>query len=308
MIYHNLDPFQPHTSLELARWRIARQWRADPPPHRILHPEGTRSPRTANNDGTALRTGNNTITWVGHASLVIQIDGKTIVCDPVWSGALIGGFRRHAGPGLPLRALPPVDAILLSHNHYDHLDLPTLWKLGRDIPLWVPQGLGNFLRLRGFRYVQEYGWWDGARLGDVEITCVPAQHWSRRFAWDTNASWWCGWVLEGSRRVYVAGDTAFFSGFQQIANRFPKLDLAVLPIGAYDPQALLRMVHMNPEEAGAAWAILQAKTMLPMHYGTFLLSDEPIGEPVARLQRWWRKYNLDPKRLWLPAVGETRMM
>jgi L-ascorbate metabolism protein UlaG (beta-lactamase superfamily) len=137
---------------------------------------------------------------------------------------------------------------------------------------------------------------------------VPAQHWSRRFAWDTNASWWCGWVLEGSRRVYVAGDTAFFSGFQQIANRFPALDLAVLPIGAYDPQALLRMVHMNPEEAGAAWAILQAKAMLPMHYGTFLLSDEPIGEPLARLQRWWRKYNLDPKQLWLPAVGKTRTL
>jgi L-ascorbate metabolism protein UlaG (beta-lactamase superfamily) len=257
------------------------------------------------NDGTALRAGTNTLTWVGHASMVLQIDGKTIVCDPVWSKQLIGGFRRLTGTGLPLSAVPTPDAVLISHNHYDHLDLPTLWRLGLDTPLWVPLGLASFFRLRGFRQVQECGWWDSSRLGDVEITCVPAQHWSRRFAWDTNRSWWCGWVIEGSQRVYFAGDTAFFSGFQLIRNRFGALDVALLPIGAYDPPALLRAVHMSPEEAGAAWAILETKAMVPMHYGTFQLSDEPVGEPLVRMQRWWKKYGLAPERLWLPRIGET---
>lgn len=199
---------------------------------------------------------------------------------------LIGGFRRHPAPGLRLRHLPQTDVVLISHNRYDHLDLPTLRQLGRDVRLLVPHGLGSFLYRHGFRRVQELSWWEHAKIRDITLTALPAQHWSRRFVWDTNRSWWCGWLIEGSQRVYFAGDTAFFSGFQQIADRFPEIDMAILPIGAYDPPELLRAVHMSPEEAGAAFKILGAKKLLPMHYGTFQLSDEPIGEPAVRMRTW----------------------
>jgi L-ascorbate metabolism protein UlaG (beta-lactamase superfamily) len=302
MIYHNLDPDTPRSLRAFLRWRIERR-RLPPHPQDQAHP-----PDVHPNDGGALRNGDNTLTWVGHSSIVLQLDGLTILCDPVWSRRIPGGLVRRAGPGLALEDLPAPDFVVISHNHYDHLDLPTLRRLGPRTQLFVPAGLRRYFHARGFHNAREFDWWEGALFGQVRITFVPAQHWSSRTPWDTNRSWWGGWVFEGSRRIYFAGDTAYFSGFARIAERFPALDWALLPIGAYDPQRIMRPVHMNPEEAGAAFALLRATHMLPIHWGTFPLTDEPVREPPLRLRRWWSSHGLDPARLWIPALGETRQI
>lgn len=299
MIYHNLDPAPPRTLRDFLRWRFNRQ-KLPPAPAGLSQP-----PAVAENDGAPLRSGLNTLTWVGHASVVLQLDGCTLLCDPVWTNSISGVVPRLSRPGLALSNVPAPDAVLISHNHYDHLDLPTLWQLGRDTRLLTPRGLRGYLQARGFRRVEEYGWWESVRVRDLTLTFVPAQHWSRRLPWDTNKSWWGGWVIEGSRRLYFAGDTGFFSGFEPIAARFPALDWALLPIGAYDPPAIMQPVHMNPEEAGTAFTLLGARRLLPIHYGAFRLTDEPIGEPPVRLRRWWRTHGLDPGRLCLPRLGET---
>lgn len=299
MIYRNLDPETPRSFRDLLRWQRERR-RLPPSPPELSQPASV-----LQNDGSPLRQGGNSLTWVGHASVVVRLDEHTVLCDPVWSPTIPGFIPRLAPTGLALEALPRIDVVLISHNHYDHLDLPTLRRLGLNTQLFVPAGLQRYFHGRGFTKVREFNWWESAQAGSLQVTFVPAQHWSRRLPWDTNQSWWGGWVIEGSQRVYFAGDTGFFSGFVRIADRFPALDCAMLPIGAYEPRWFMQPVHMNPEEAGAAFALLGAKHMVPLHYGTFKLTDEPIGEPLPRLQAWWHKRGLDPERLWLPAIGET---
>ncbi|MBA3943406.1 MAG: MBL fold metallo-hydrolase [Herpetosiphonaceae bacterium] len=302
MLYHNLDPELPRNLPDLLRWRLSRRNLPPPPVERTVLPQ------SIHNDGSALRTGDNTLTWIGHASIVLQLDGYTILCDPVWSNAITRFVPRLSQPGLNLENVPPPDLVLLSHNHYDHLDLPTLRRLDPKTQIFVPAGLRQYMHRRGFRHVQEFGWWDSTTVGPLRITFVPAQHWSRRLPWDTNKSWWGGYVIEGTQRVYFAGDSALFSGFQEVAARFPRLDWAILPIGAYDPRWFMVGVHMNPEEAGEVWKLLGAQHMLPIHYGTFRLTDEPVGEPALRLRAWWEAQGLEQDRLWMPQLGETRRL
>ncbi|GAC1365234.1 MAG: MBL fold metallo-hydrolase [Herpetosiphon sp.] len=299
MAYHNLDPESRRSIRAMLRWRLMSR-NAPPPPA-----DKMQLPPVVTNDGSALRAGGQTLTWVGHASIVLQMDGCTILCDPVWSNKIGGVVPRLSSPGLPFDAIPTPDMVLISHNHYDHLDLPTLRQLRRSTPLLVPNGLGSFFTRRGFTDVREHGWWDHITIGGLQCTFVPAQHWSRRFPWDTNQSWWGGWVIEGSRKVYFGGDSGYFSGFEQIASRFPALDLAILPIGAYEPAWFMQSVHMNPEQAARAWRVLGAEQLLPIHYGTFRLSSEPLGEPPLRLAAWWHAQGLDRERLLLPRIGET---
>jgi L-ascorbate metabolism protein UlaG (beta-lactamase superfamily) len=247
------------------------------------------------------------LTWAGHASFVLQVGGKTLLLDPVWSERIPGGIRRLQPPGVRLEGLPPVDGVLLSHNHYDHLDLPTLKRLGAGVPLYVPAGLGRWLRRRGFTNVQEFDWWESATIGTLRVEFVPAHHWSRRGILDTNRSLWGGWVVAGgSRKVYFAGDTAFGTFFRQIGRRHPDLDLAILPIGAYAPRVRNGSAHTDPEESVAAFQDLGARVMVPMHWGTFRLSPEPVPEPMDRCHAAWMAEGLAPERLWGMAVGESR--
>ncbi len=302
MIYHNLDPASPRRLRSFLKWRLDRR-KLPPAPPDLAEP-----PLVAPGDGAGLWTGHNTLTWIGHASVIVQLDRMTILCDPVWSQTISGVVPRRSALPFDLVRVPQPDAVLISHNHYDHLDLPTLHRLGKHTRLIVPDGLRTYLLRRGFRHVQELGWWESMRLGDLDVTFVPAQHWSRRLPWDTNKTWWGGWMIEGSQRLYFAGDTGFFSGFTEIGKRFPALDWAMLPIGAYAPRWIMQPVHMNPEEAGTAFTLLGARKMLPIHWGTFRLTDEPPGEPPRRLKAWWSESGLDPERLWLPDLGATRQL
>ncbi|WP_055497699.1 MBL fold metallo-hydrolase, partial [Streptomyces albus] len=255
------------------------------------------------------------VTWAGHASWVVRIGGLTVLTDPVWSRKILGTPARVTPVGVAWRDLPPVDAVVISHNHYDHLDLPTLRRLPRDTPLFVPAGLGDWCRRRGFTTVTELDWWEGAELpapdgARVRFDFVPAHHWSKRTLTDTCHSLWGGWVLTDrhGHRVYFAGDTGYGHWFGEIGRRYPGIDLALMPIGAYDPRWMLRPVHTDPEEAVLACQDLGARRMAPMHWATFLLSGEPPLEPLIRVRAAWRKAELPAEDLWDLPVGASRVL
>ncbi len=257
------------------------------------------------------------ITWIGHATFLIQIGGLNLLTDPMWSDRAspvpFAGPRRWVAPGVPLAALPPIDAVLVSHNHYDHLDHATVRRLAADHPgaTWlVPLGLASFLRRRGARHVHELDWWDDVRVGPVTLGCAPARHFSSRHVADRNRTLWCGWTVAAPmRRLYFAGDTAYHPAFTDIGRRFGPFDALLLPIGAYAPRWFMRSVHMMPEEAVQAFLDVQQgrpAAMVPMHWGTFKLTDEPMDEPPARVRAAWDAAGPPAGQLWVPMHGETR--
>ncbi|MEV7124782.1 MBL fold metallo-hydrolase [Streptomyces sp. NPDC093260] len=250
------------------------------------------------------------VTWAGHASWVVRIGGLTVLTDPVWSRRIIGTPARITPVGVPWSALPPVDAVVISHNHYDHLDAPTLRRLPRDTPVFVPAGLGRWFRRRRFTRVTELDWWEAAELSGVRFDFVPAHHWSKRTLTDTCRSLWGGWVLTApdGQRVYFAGDTGYGHWFSRIGARHPGIDLALLPIGAYDPRWWLSDVHCDPEEAVQAAQDLGARRMAPMHWATFVLSAEPVLEPLIRVRAAWEKAGLPREDLWDLPVGASRVL
>jgi L-ascorbate metabolism protein UlaG (beta-lactamase superfamily) len=227
-------------------------------------------------------------TWIGHATYALRIGGLTILTDPVWSDLIPGVRRRLAPPGLGLEAVAPVDAVVISHNHYDHLDAPTIRRLPRNTPIFVPGMLGAWFRRRSFTRVTELDWWNASRVGDVTITFTPAHHWSRRGMRDTCKTLWGGWLFTyGDLSIHFAGDSGYGPRLAEIGARFPGLDLAILPIGAYQPAWFMQRNHLNPEEAVAACGDLGAARMATMHWGTFVLSAEPILEPPQRATAAW---------------------
>jgi L-ascorbate metabolism protein UlaG (beta-lactamase superfamily) len=249
------------------------------------------------------------VTWVGHATYVIQVGGLTVLTDPVWSRRIPGVPARVTPPGLDWSALPRVDAVVISHNHYDHLDAPSIRRLPRDTPILVPAKLGAWFRRRRFTDVTELDWWESRIIGDVSFDFVPAHHWSRRGLIDTCRTLWGGWILTGpGSRVYFAGDTAYGHWFREIADRYPAIDLALMPVGAYEPFWFMRSMHTNPEEAVRATIECGATRMAPMHWGAFLLSVEPLLEPLERAAKAWADAGRPREHLWDLAVGETRIL
>jgi N-acyl-phosphatidylethanolamine-hydrolysing phospholipase D len=255
-----------------------------------------------------------TATWLGHAAVLLRHDGVRYLTDPNWSahagpGGRLGA-RRFAPPPLPLAELPPLDFVLISHSHYDHLDLPTLAELHRLQPatrFFVPLGNAELLRGEGIENVTELDWGETAKVGDAEIHCLPAKHWSARGLFDQNRRLWSSWAVVGpARRVYFAGDTGAFAGHEAIGRALGPFDLAALPIGAYLPTEMMRPSHVDPEEAVAAALALRAQRALGIHWGTFDLTDEPIGEPPVRFRAALQAAGLPDDRGWVFRLGETR--
>ncbi|MBB5921332.1 L-ascorbate metabolism protein UlaG (beta-lactamase superfamily) [Actinoalloteichus hoggarensis] len=284
---------------------------------RLLLSGGLRTPARARDRVPVLRTGlpaieagAASVTWVGHAGFVLRIGGACVLADPVWSTRIPGVAPRLTPAGLDWSQLPRVDAVVISHNHYDHLDMPTLRRLPRDTPMLVPAGLRGWFMRRGFRTVVELDWWESVEVGGLRFEFVPAHHWSRRLFFDTCRTLWGGWVIEepAGHRLYHAGDSGYGHWFAEIGRRHPDLDVAMLPIGAYSPQWLSRHAHLNPEEAVQAFDDLGARRMATMHWGTFALSSEPVCEPIDRLRAAWDDAAHPREMLWDLAVGESRVL
>jgi L-ascorbate metabolism protein UlaG (beta-lactamase superfamily) len=286
----------------MLRWqwrRLHGERQVDPEPH-------FRTPSRPN-DGSLIKSLPSSLTWVGHASFVLKLDGRLFATDPVWSRRLSGVLARRVPPGVALDAIPPIDVVLVSHNHRDHFDLPSLKRIGPSALYVVPLGNAELLRKLGLTNVVELDWWQTHTLGQTQITLVPARHWSMRNPWDRNNMLWGGFVIRSSEGVvYHSGDTALFDGFSEIGKRCGPIDWALLPIGAYEPRWFMQPQHMNPDDAVQAFEHLGARTFVAMHWGTFKLTDEPLSEPPVRLRALWNSHGLDEKRLWVLDVGETR--
>lgn len=256
------------------------------------------------------------LTFVNHATMLIQIRGYNIITDPVWSdriGALgLAGPRRVIAPGIPFDQLPRIDLILISHNHYDHLDLPTLKRLAkRDAPAtFAPLGDGPLLRSAGLARVQEFDWWQSAELApDLRVTFTPAQHNSGRGLFDARRSLWGGFMIQhGDRRIFFAGDTAYHSHFTEIRRRLGAPDVALLPIGSYEPADMMRPYHMNPAEAVQAQLDLGARYAAPIHYGAFHMTAERVDQPIKDLAAARQALGVPEDRFPIFPEGQTRIL
>ncbi len=251
------------------------------------------------------------LTWIGHASFLVRMDGATFLTDPMFSRRAsplsFAGPRRLVPPGVAMDALPRVDFALVSHDHYDHLDLPSVRALARrGVRFVVPSGVGEIVRRAGGE-VTELEWWERKDTGPVTVHCVPSRHFSGRSLFDRNRRLWAGFVVEGpSRRFYHAGDTATFDGFSEIGRRLGPIDLAAMPIGAYLPRRMMAPVHVTPEEALQGALAARASRIAAMHWGTFDLADEPLDEPPRRFRAEAQRLGLGDDQAWVLRVGETR--
>jgi L-ascorbate metabolism protein UlaG (beta-lactamase superfamily) len=252
------------------------------------------------------------LTFIGHATFLIQTAAGNILTDPMYSdraGPLnVFGPRRVRQPAVRFDDLPPISTVLLSHNHYDHCDLRTLGKLaGRFDPVVVtPFGNGTLVRPTGIRRIEELDWWQEAETSILPITLTPAQHFSARNPLDRNRALWGGFMLTvGGARIFFAGDTAYAPFFSDVRQRLGPIDLALLPIGAYEPRWFMQAVHMNPAEAVQAHLDLEASESVGMHFGTFQLTTEGIDEPLRALEEARRARNVPPSRFRTLDFGES---
>jgi N-acyl-phosphatidylethanolamine-hydrolysing phospholipase D len=272
----------------------------------------TFTPRTATlpvvaSDLAALRgnPGADTVTWVGHSTLLVQLEGINVLTDPHWSARAspvgFGGPRRVTPPGLAFDHLPPVHVVVISHDHYDHLDEATIRRLAETHQprFLVPLGLKAWFADLGVTDVDELDWWESRTVRGLTFTCVPAQHFSGRTLLDRNRRLWSGWTVAGrAKRLYFAGDTALYDGLKEIGARLGPFDLAAIPIGAYVPATIMKASHTSPEEALRAFADVRGRRFVPIHWGTFDLAEEPIEEPPKRLDAEARRLGLDAERVW----------
>ncbi|KRE29818.1 MBL fold metallo-hydrolase [Paenibacillus sp. Soil522] len=364
--FANIDPIEQHTSLkQFNRWRQERIRRLRMKDYSFTVP---------NVEPDIAYLENNrkwpSVTWVGHSTFFIQLGGLNIITDPVWSSQM-AFQKRLSPPGIPIEDVPPVEVVLISHSHYDHLNISSLRRLSGARQLLVPAGLGAKLRKKGFIRIKELHWWESVIISGVKITFVPSQHSTRRNPWDTNSSHWGGFVIERpatrsgklvshagksaapdkgkpaapakgkadaearaqvasaaepsealsnpfscghslaerpdvaeSPTIYFAGDSGYFQGFKEIGNRFP-IDVALLPIGAYEPEWFMGPQHITPEQALQAFDDLNASWFVPMHYGAFKLADDTPREALDRLEAERRKRRIGDERILVLPHGET---
>jgi L-ascorbate metabolism protein UlaG (beta-lactamase superfamily) len=348
--FGNIDPIEQHTSFkQFNRWRQERIGKVRRKDYSYTVP-------CAQPDIEYLENNRKfpSITWIGHSTFLIQIGGMNIITDPVWASQM-AFQKRLTPPGIALDDVPPIDVVLISHSHYDHLSIQTLRRLIGPRMLIVPAGLGAKLRKKGFINVKELHWWESISLHGIRFTFVPSQHSTRRNPWDTNSSHWGGFVIEQSASrsgklighdggkmkpqsasaasraasrldeqqpapaapfdcsqpyvgesptIYFAGDSGYFQGFKEIGRRFP-IDVALLPIGAYEPEWFMGPQHTTPEQALQAFVDTRAAWFVPMHYGTFKLADDTPREALDRLETNRRKRNIEKERIIALPIGQT---
>ena len=298
------NPWGPSSRglLDVLRWKLERG--AKPWPARVSDP--TPAPLAD------LAPGEMSATFLGHATFLLRLPGLAVVTDPIFSVraspfAWIGPARVRPVAFGPTE-LPPLDAVLVSHNHYDHLDLPSLRALaakGTEVAV-APIGNGRWLRQAGFRSVIELDWWESAEIGAGRVTLTPAQHWSSRSPFDRNKALWGGFRLDaGGRSAFFPGDTGYGPHFAAIQERLGPVDLAALPIGAYEPRWFMATMHMNPADAVKAHGDLGARASAAMLWGSFRLTDEGIEDPLRFLEQERASAGVDSSAFRILSHGES---
>ncbi|MDF1628675.1 MAG: MBL fold metallo-hydrolase [Alcanivoracaceae bacterium] len=307
--FRNLERIPSHGLKDFFRWQIEAGG-GFPPGKRfpLLKPD----PHLLAEPATAPR-----LTWLGHASFLFQFKNCNVLTDPVFSERCSPvqfiGPKRYTPAPLQVSELPLITHVLISHNHYDHLDEKTVRDLhrrfGDQLQFFVPTGVADWFTKRGINNVVELGWWQSSvDSGDhAELFCLPTQHFSGRSATDRNASLWCSWLMDiDGFRFYFAGDTGYASLFRDIGTLFAPIDLALLPIGAYDPRWFMGPVHVDPDEALRIHQDIGARCSVAMHWGTFVLTSEAMDEPPRRLRQAMAQAGIQDDVFRVFQHGETQ--
>ncbi|XP_066524519.1 N-acyl-phosphatidylethanolamine-hydrolyzing phospholipase D [Hoplias malabaricus] len=281
----------------------------------VLEPYFVQNPEQCGQVGSSLR-----VTWLGHATVLLEMDGLVVLTDPMFSQRAspmpFVGPKRYRGPACSIAQVPHVDAVLISHTHYDHLDSSSVASLnsrfGAELRWFVPLGLLDWMRKNGCENVIELDWWEENCVpghDSITFVCTPAQHWCKRTPTDDNRALWGSWcVLGPNNRFFFAGDTGYCSVFEEIGKRFGPFDLAAIPIGAYLPRGIMKSQHVDPEEAVQIHIDVQARNSLAIHWGTFALAYEYYLEPPVRMRDAMVAHGLNPDRFFTLSHGESRLL
>jgi L-ascorbate metabolism protein UlaG (beta-lactamase superfamily) len=308
--FKNVHSYEENDFWDFLKWRRERAKKEIPGPQSYHFP-------LAKNDPNFLRQNHdrNTVTWIGHATILLQMAGYNILTDPHFSKRTSpvqwAGPERVAPLGLALEDLPPIDIVVISHDHYDALDEQTIKKLrqrpgGEKTRFYVPLGLKNWFAIRGVDNVFVMDWWDRHQDENLEIIAVPVQHWSKRSIFSRNKTLWAGWVINASAfRFIFVGDTGYSPHFKEIGEKLGPFDLAAIPIGAYEPRWFMARHHVNPAEAVQIHKDIGSKKSVAIHWGTFILTDEPLDEPPQKLAVALQKNQIPAEDFLVLQHGQT---
>lgn len=308
--FRNVDS-NPDTGLwGFLKWRWERMVKHVPDPASYSFPVAENDPHFLRSNRTQT-----TLTWIGHATVLLQVRGRNVLTDPHFSKRASpvqwAGPKRVVPPGLAPRDLPAIDAVVISHDHYDSLDAPSIRMLlrregGKETVFFVPLGLAKWFRDAGAVRIVELDWWQSHREDDLRFTAVPVHHWSKRGLIGRNKTLWAGWVVEAPDfKFFFAGDSGYKPIFQEIGRRLGPFDLAAIPIGAYEPRWFMKYHHMSPEEAVKVHQDVKAKQSVAIHWGTFMLTDEPLDEPPKRLREALKDMGVPNDEFLALRHGET---
>ena len=308
--FKNVDAYEEHGFWDFVKWRRERAKKEIPGPQSYHFP-------LAKNDPAFLRQNRdrNTVTWIGHATILLQVAGYNILTDPHFSKRTSpvqwAGPVRVAPLGLALDDLPPIDIVVISHDHFDALDEQSIKKLrqrpgGEKTRFYVPLGLKNWFAIRGVEKVFAMDWWDRQQDENLEIIAVPVQHWSKRSMFSRNKTLWAGWVIKANAfRFIFVGDTGYTPHFKEIGQKLGPFDLAAIPIGAYEPRWFMARHHVNPAESVEIHKDIGSKKSMAIHWGTFILTDEPLDEPPKKLAAALRENQIPPDDFLVLQHGQT---